>query len=43
MRRDEIMKADLLSEILLLTSGVAIVLTIVMVVIASITTAAAQW
>jgi hypothetical protein len=42
MRRDEILKADILSEIVLLTSGVAIVLAIVMVVITAVTTAAAQ-
>jgi len=42
MRRDELLKADLLSEILLLGSGVAILLTFVMVVVASLASAAAQ-
>jgi uncharacterized protein YjbJ (UPF0337 family) len=46
MRRDELMSPDILSEIVLLTSGVAIVLAIVMVIVAAITSAAAmqlQW
>jgi hypothetical protein len=42
MRRDELMKADLLSEIVLLTSGVAIVLTLVMAVMAAVMGAAAM-
>jgi hypothetical protein len=41
MRKDDLMKADLFSEILLLGSGVAIVVTLVMVVLAALTSAAA--
>jgi hypothetical protein len=41
MRKDELMKADLLSEILLLTSGVAIAVALMMVVVAALTSAAA--
>jgi len=41
MRRDEILRADLLSEIVLLTSGVAIVVAIVMGTVAAVTSAAA--
>ena len=39
MRRDEVLKTDLLSEILLLGSGVAILVTLVMVVAAAVTSA----
>jgi hypothetical protein len=42
MRRDELMSPDILSEIVLLTSGVAIVLAIIMVIVAAITSAAAM-
>ena len=42
MRRDELMKADLFSEIILLTSGVAILLTLVMAVMAAVMGAAAM-
>jgi hypothetical protein len=41
MRKDELMKADLFSEILLLGSGVAIVLALGMVLVAAISSAAA--
>lgn len=41
MRRDELLKADLLSEILLLGSGVAILVTFVIVVVASLASATA--
>jgi hypothetical protein len=41
MRRDEIFKADLLSEILLIGSGVAILVALVMVALAAFTSAAA--
>ena len=41
MRRDELLKADLLSEILLLGIGVAILVTFVMVVVASLASATA--
>jgi hypothetical protein len=41
MRKDELMKADLFSEILLLGSGVAIVVALAMVVVAAISSAAA--
>jgi hypothetical protein len=41
MRRDELMSPDILSEIVLLTSGVAIVLAIVIVIVAAVTSAAA--
>ena len=40
MRREELMKADLLSEILVLGSGVAILVALVIVVAAAITSAA---
>ncbi|HEY4782380.1 MAG TPA: hypothetical protein VIH54_11220 [Chthoniobacterales bacterium] len=39
MRKDDLMKADLLSEILLLGSGVAIAVTLGMVVLAALTSA----
>ena len=42
MRRDELLKADLLSEILLLGSGVAILVTFVIVVLASLASATAS-
>jgi hypothetical protein len=42
MRRDELMKADLLSEIVLLGSGVAVVIALLIVVVASLTSAAAM-
>jgi hypothetical protein len=41
MRKDDLMKADLFSEILLLGVGVAIAVTLVMVVMAAVTSAAA--
>ena len=41
MRKDELMNADLFSEILLLGSGVAIALALGMVVVAALTGAAA--
>ena len=41
MRKDELMKADLFSEIVLLCSGVAIALALGMVVVAALTSAAA--
>ena len=41
MRRDDLMKADLFSEILLLGSGVAIAVALVMVGVAVLTGAAA--
>jgi hypothetical protein len=41
MRKDELMNADLLSEIVLLTSGVAIAVTLVMVVVAALTSSGA--
>ena len=40
-RRDELMKADLFSEILLLSSGIAIAVALGMVLVAAITSAAA--
>jgi hypothetical protein len=40
MRKDDLMKSDLVSEILLLGSGVAIAVTLVMVVVAALTSAA---
>jgi hypothetical protein len=40
MRKDDLMKADLFSQILLLGSGVAIAVTLVMVVLAALTSAA---
>jgi hypothetical protein len=39
MRRDELMKADLLSEIVLLGSGVAVVVSFLIVVVAAFTSA----
>jgi hypothetical protein len=42
MRREELMKADLLSEIVLLGSGVAIVIAFLIVVAAALTSAAAM-
>lgn len=42
MRPDELMKADIFSEIVLLTSGVAILLAIVLVVVAAVTSAGAM-
>ncbi len=41
MRKDELMNADLFSEILLLGSGVAVALALGMVVVAALTSAAA--
>lgn len=41
MRKDELMKADLLSEILLVSSGVAILVALAMVVGAALASAAA--
>ena len=41
MRKDDLMNADLFSEILLLGSGVAIAVALVMVVVAAVTSAAA--
>jgi hypothetical protein len=41
MRKDELLKADLFSEILLISSGVAILLALAMVLVASLTSAAA--
>jgi hypothetical protein len=40
MKRDDLMKADLPSEIVLLGSGVAILVTLAMVVLAALTSAA---
>jgi hypothetical protein len=40
MRKDELMRADLLSEIILLGSGVAILIAFVMAVAAALTSAA---
>ncbi len=36
MRRDEIMKADLLSEVVLLSSGVVILLSLLMVLVVAL-------
>jgi hypothetical protein len=41
MRRDDLMKPDLLSELLLLGSGVVLVATMLLIVIAAFTRAAA--
>ena len=41
MRKDELMNADLFSEILLLGSGVAIVVALGMVLVAALSSAAA--
>jgi hypothetical protein len=40
MKRDDLMKADVLSEIVLLGSGVAILVALVMVLVAALTSAA---
>jgi hypothetical protein len=40
IKRDDVMKADLLSEIVLLITGVAVVVAFVMVVVASVASAA---
>ena len=40
MRKDELLRADLLSEIILLGSGVAILVAFVMVVVGALTSAA---
>jgi hypothetical protein len=40
MRKDELMKADLLSEIVLVSSGVAILVALLMVVGAALASAA---
>jgi hypothetical protein len=40
MRRDELMRADLLREIIVLGSGVAILVAFVIVVVAALTSAA---
>jgi len=39
MRKDELLKADLLSEIVLIVSGVAIMVTLGIVVVAALTSA----
>lgn len=39
MRKDELLKADLLSEIVLIVSGVAILVTLGIVVVAALTSA----
>ena len=39
MRKDELLKADLLSEIVLVVSGVAILVTLGIVVVAALTSA----
>ena len=39
MRKDELLKADLLSEIVLIVSGVAILVTVGIVVVAALTSA----
>jgi hypothetical protein len=41
MRRDELMRADLVSEIVLLGSGVAILVALAMVVVAALASAPA--
>lgn len=41
MRRDDLMKPDLLSEVLLLGTGMAIVVALVMVAVTALTHAAA--
>jgi hypothetical protein len=41
MRRDERMKADVLSEIVLLGSGVAVVVAFLIVIVAALTSAGA--
>jgi DMSO/TMAO reductase YedYZ heme-binding membrane subunit len=42
LKRDELMKADLFSEIVLLGSGVAIMVAFLIVVLAAVTSAAAM-
>jgi hypothetical protein len=42
MRRDDIMKADLLSEIVLLSSGVVILISILMVFVVALSQAPAM-
>ncbi len=42
MQRDELIKADLLSEIVLLGTGVAILVAFVMVLVTALTSAALQ-
>ena len=42
MRKDELMKTDVLSEIILLGSGVAIVVAFLIVLMAALTSAAAM-
>jgi len=42
MRKDELMKSDVLSEIILLGSGVAIVVAFLIVLMAALTSAAAM-
>jgi hypothetical protein len=42
MQRDELLKADLLSEILLLSTGLAILVAFVMVVVAALTSTVLQ-
>ena len=37
MRRDELMKADLLSEVVLLSTGLVIVMSLLMVLVIAIT------
>jgi hypothetical protein len=37
MRRDDLMKPDLVSEVVLLTSGILIVLTLILTVVAALT------
>jgi hypothetical protein len=41
IKRDELMKADLLSEIVLLGSGVAVIVAFLIVLVAAFTSAAA--
>ncbi len=41
MRRDELLKADLLSEIVLIGSGVAILVALLVVIVAAFASAAA--
>ncbi len=42
MHRDELLKADLLSEIVLLSTGVAILVAFVLIVVAALTSTALQ-
>jgi hypothetical protein len=42
MERDELLKADVLSEIVLLSTGVAILVAFVMVVVAALTSTVLQ-